>query len=110
MIGKDKLGEIMSLPRCNNCGVQMQWGKINKSLWLGYKPVYCEKCNNEHKIFFSSRILVSLLIVAPMVFFGNFLSNYIHLNIYITILFMILLSIIISLFLPFMVKYNEKSK
>ena len=100
----------MNLPRCNNCGVQMKWGKINKSLWLGYKPVICEKCNTEHSIAFSSRILVSFLIVAPMVLFGHFLSNYFHLNIFITILFMILISIFFSLFLPFMVKYSEFSK
>ncbi|WP_088102842.1 TIGR04104 family putative zinc finger protein [Halalkalibacter urbisdiaboli] len=100
----------MSLPRCNKCGVQMKWGKIFKSLWLGYKPVICEKCNTEHKIAFSSRGVVSFWIVTPMVFLGPFLSNYFNLNIFITILIMISISIFFSFFSPFMVKYNENSK
>jgi CXXC-20-CXXC protein len=99
----------MSLPRCNKCGLQMKWGVINKSLWLGYKPIICEKCNTEYKISFSSRGLVSIFIVAPMVFFGTFLFNYFHLNNFLTILFLISISIFFSLFLPFMVKYNESS-
>lgn len=99
----------MSLPSCNKCGVQMKWRKIIKSLWLGYKPINCEKCNTEHKISFSSRGLVSFLTVAPMVSFGIISSNYFQLNIFATIIIMISISIFFSLFLPYMVKYNEGS-
>ncbi|WP_216831412.1 TIGR04104 family putative zinc finger protein [Alkalihalobacterium elongatum] len=99
----------MGLPSCNKCGVQMKWGVINKSLWLGYKPVICEKCNTAHKLSFSSRNLVSFLIVVPMVFFGVLLLNYFHLNIFAAIILMISISLFISLFLPYLVKYNESS-
>ena len=71
----------------------MKWGVINKSLWLGYKPIICEKCNTEYKISFSSRGLVSIFIVAPMVFFGTFFLIYFHLNNFLTILFLISISI-----------------
>ncbi|UCZ55049.1 hypothetical protein LGQ02_10125 [Bacillus shivajii] len=99
----------MSLPICNKCGVQMKWKKIIKSLWLGYKPINCEKCNTKHEITFSSRSLVAFLTVFPIISSSLILANYFHLNIFVTIIIAISISIFFSLFLPYMVKYKESS-
>lgn len=88
----------MILPRCNRCGVQVNKGKIIKSLLLEYKPINCKECKTEHEITLLSRGLVSFLIFAPMILVGFILLNYFHLNVLITFILMTSISILCTLF------------
>ena len=70
-------------------------------MWF-YKPVQCEKCGADHKIAFSSRFIVSL-IVLPIPIFG-FMPPFN--NVYINIMVGLCISFTVSLLIPFLVKYN----
>lgn len=97
----------MSLPKCNECHSQIQWGKVIKSYWSGYKPIQCQNCKTEQKMSISSRIITSIL---QGIFTASIIFVFLHyqLNIYLGVMMIIFVSILISLFFPFIIKYNNE--
>lgn len=98
----------MNLPKCNGCHNQIQWSKVFKSYWSGYKPIQCQKCKTELKVTFSSRTstAISQSISTALIIF---IFLYYQLNIYLGALVIILVSFLISLLFPFIIKYNNKT-
>ncbi|WP_375220389.1 TIGR04104 family putative zinc finger protein [Psychrobacillus sp. PGGUH221] len=93
----------MSLQKCDSCNTNFKWKVIYLSLIKGYKPIQCSKCSTEHKITFTSRLIVVGLTILPMLIFAYFLSPF---NDFTTIMISIIMAIIGSLFTPFLVKYE----
>ena len=54
----------------------------------------------------SSRVLVSLLTIPPLIRFGFYISSNLSLTSFNTASLMITLGVIISLFLPFLMRYD----
>ena len=71
-------------------------------MWF-YKPVQCGKCGADYKIAFSSRFIVTL-IVLPIPIFTFILPPFN--NEYINVLVGLCISFTGSLLMPFLVKYN----
>lgn len=97
--------EANSMQKCKNCNTEFSWGSIYKSLCLGYKPIECEKCNEEHIITVLGRFIFVSLTIIPMLVFGHFLSPFD--NGFQTIAVSIAILIIGSLFTPYLVKFKE---
>jgi CXXC-20-CXXC protein len=98
----------MGLQNCEKCKSQFNRSKIFKSLWVvAYRPIQCSRCGTKHMITFSSRILISLLTIPPMMLFGYFLLNKWSLSISFTVLIMIIFGVLLSMVFPYLVKYSS---
>ncbi len=96
------------MQKCSVCGAPFKWNKIFKSIWLGYEPVQCEKCNSKYKITFTSRLICVSLIILPMLIFGFYLTPLLISNkLYINLLLLLIIPIVCSLFSPYLVKYKK---
>lgn len=96
------------MQKCEKCNNQFSWSQIYKSLGL-YRPIQCKQCNTPHRITFASRIILSLLVVAPVWVFGFMKPTQLSLSTSNTVSIMILYFILISLCFPLIVKYNSDS-
>ena len=100
----------MGLQYCEKCKSQFNWSIIFKSLWAAYRPIHCSYCNAEHRITLSSRMLMSLLTILPMIIFGSFLLNNWSLTIPYAVLIMIMYGMFLSVFFPYLVKYSSDNR
>ncbi|ALC85554.1 hypothetical protein AM499_06770 [Bacillus sp. FJAT-22090] len=94
----------MSIQKCDSCNTNFKWKIIYLSLLNGYKPIQCIKCSTEHKLTFTSRLIVVGLTILPMFIFAYFLTPF---NGFATIMISISIAIIGSMFSPFLVKYER---
>ena len=94
------------MQKCDKCNAQFKWKPIYKSLCLAYKPIQCSQCGTRHRIATSSRVLVSLLTVPPLIIFGFYISSNFSLTSFYIAALMITLGVIISVFLPFLLRYD----
>ncbi|MED4017980.1 TIGR04104 family putative zinc finger protein [Sutcliffiella cohnii] len=90
---------------CEGCNKKYRWGKIYKSILLGYKPIPCDFCGAEHKITFSSRFIVVGLTVLPFYIFGRFLSPFS--NFFITLLLGLIIVFFCTLAIPYLAKFKR---
>lgn len=96
----------MGLQKCETCGNRFNWSTIYKSYIITYRPIKCSQCNTEHRIMFSSRYIVSLLIILPMNIFVFFIAPPLDLTIPSTLLISILFAIPFSLVTPYLIKFQ----
>jgi CXXC-20-CXXC protein len=80
--------------------------EIEKSLVLAYKPIQCRECGTKHYIKFSSRNIISLLPVVPIILFVSIIAPLFSLSIYPAILIGVFLALLIGSLFPFFVKYE----
>lgn len=59
----------MVMQKCPNCRQRFSYKSVIKLLLRGYKPVACPQCSEVSRISSLSRIVISILIVLPMVFY-----------------------------------------
>ncbi|MFJ5770113.1 TIGR04104 family putative zinc finger protein [Psychrobacillus sp. NPDC093180] len=97
----------MGLQNCEICKSQFKWSKIYKSLCAAYRPIQCSQCELNHRITFSSRILLALLTVLPIMIFGSYFLNKWSLSISYIALIMIIYGMFLSVFFPYLVKYSS---
>ncbi|KOO51528.1 TIGR04104 family putative zinc finger protein [Viridibacillus arvi] len=97
----------MWLQNCEKCKFQFNWSKIFKSIWAAYRPIQCSQCGTKHRITFTSRTLISLLTIPPMMIFGSSLLNKWSLSISYTVLIMIIYGVLLSVVFPYLVKYSS---
>jgi CXXC-20-CXXC protein len=71
------------------------------SLRASYSPIQCCQCGTKCNLTFTSRGLISLLIVAPIM-----VLNVWSLSLSYTIVAMIMFGVLLTLALPFVVKYS----
>lgn len=58
------------MQKCQACSNPFTWKSIEKSLFLGYKPLICTRCHRVHDIRFMTRMaLVMLTTTLPLVVF-----------------------------------------
>ncbi|WP_456279315.1 TIGR04104 family putative zinc finger protein [Bacillus sp. AK128] len=88
---------------CTNCGNRFKWTSIFKNIWQAYKPLICQECEVKHRVTHGSQAFVSLLIILPMLLFGEVFAG---LSLIPKLMIMLTIGFIISLFVPFMVKYK----
>jgi CXXC-20-CXXC protein len=92
--------------KCDQCGKEFSWMEIEKSLVLAYKPIQCRDCGTKHFIKFSSRNIISLLAVLPIILFVSIIAPILSLSINPAILIGVFIALMISGFFPFIVKYE----
>ncbi|WP_375219152.1 TIGR04104 family putative zinc finger protein [Psychrobacillus sp. PGGUH221] len=92
------------MQKCNKCKLPFKWSKIYNSVMWFYKPIQCEKCGADYKIYFPSR-LIGAFFVLPIPIFGLILSPFD--NELINILTGICISFTGSLLITFLVKYKN---
>jgi CXXC-20-CXXC protein len=93
----------MNKQLCIECGNQFKWTTIFKNIWQAYKPLKCQHCEKQHKVTSRSQIFVSLLMIVPMLLFGEL---FVGLSLIAKILVMLMVGFSISLLVPFIVKYR----
>ncbi|MBM7662079.1 CXXC-20-CXXC protein [Bacillus mesophilus] len=93
----------MNQHTCKECGNQFKWSNIFKNIWEAYKPLKCNHCDKKHKVTNKSQIFVSLLIIVPMLIFGEL---FYALSLFPKIILMLIVGFCISLFVPFIVRYR----
>ncbi|WP_391121587.1 TIGR04104 family putative zinc finger protein [Psychrobacillus sp. L3] len=89
------------------CDTQFSWSKIYKSLMIAYQPIVCSQCNTSHKIAFSSRIMVSIVIVLPLTIFLFLIPEQLYLSTFATVSSLVIYFALVSSLFPFLVKYNS---
>jgi CXXC-20-CXXC protein len=97
------------LQNCNVCKRKFGWKELLISIWSSYKPVDCRECGKKHTISFTSKFLVSFLIIIPAVIFGLLIAPDMGLSKPVTFGIIVMMAFFISLILPFFVKYEVKS-
>ncbi|WP_246943200.1 TIGR04104 family putative zinc finger protein [Bacillus pinisoli] len=90
---------------CIECGHAFTWKNIFKNIWTAYKPMKCQKCSKTYKVTNGSQALVTLLVIVPMLVFGELLSM---LSLLPKLSIMIFVGFFISLFVPFLLKYKQE--
>ncbi|MGG1630742.1 TIGR04104 family putative zinc finger protein [Rossellomorea sp. NRS-1567] len=98
------------MQKCNVCKNQFQWKELLFSIWRSYKPIECSQCGKKHTINFTSKFIVSFLIIVPAVVFGLLIAPEQGLSKPLTFGVIVLLAMVISLFLPLFVKYEYKNR
>lgn len=44
--------------KCQECASPFTWKSVEKSLFLGYKPITCSRCQRVHDVSFITRIVL----------------------------------------------------
>lgn len=64
------------MQKCKICTYKFKYKDILKSIWVnGYSPIVCNKCDAKHYVNWSTRLILSLSIFAPL-----FIMNYVRLS------------------------------
>lgn len=62
-----KSEEWITVQKCQKCENQFTWKSMEKSLFWGYKPITCSRCDSTHYASFWTRIVLSgLITMVPM--------------------------------------------
>lgn len=59
--------EVMQ--KCKECDNGFKYKDILKSIWFqrfGYEPIVCDKCKTTHYVHYSTRVILSFLILLPV--------------------------------------------
>lgn len=91
--------------KCKSCDKPITIKQIHKSIWAGYKPIYCEDCKLEHSITNGSRTIFVSVTLLPMLIFGLYLQPFENGLLNLLVSFIIL--IIGSLIAPYLVQYRK---
>lgn len=97
----------MKIQQCEHCHKQFTWKEIQASLWLAYRPIKCRECGTVHKILLSSRLVIALITVLPMMVIGVLLQNVFVTPIFYTLVLIALYGTLFSLIHPYVVKYTD---
>ncbi|WP_405196579.1 TIGR04104 family putative zinc finger protein [Virgibacillus necropolis] len=100
---------MLGLQKCDSCNTSFKYSEIFQAIWLGYKPIQCEKCSSIHKITIPSRFIVVCLTILPMLIFGFSLSPPFS-NFFLTLMIMLIIPFVGSLLTPFLVRYKRKNR
>ncbi|MCA1054126.1 hypothetical protein LCM10_03935 [Rossellomorea aquimaris] len=98
------------MQRCINCKTEFKWKEIYRYLWGHlFNPIKCESCGEDHYITVKGRLTNSMLVILPMLLFGQFLSPFNHMLL--SLGFGISVGLIGSLLTPFLVTFKiEETK
>lgn len=85
---------------CFNCNRKFKYRNIITSIWSfsGYNNLICKNCNSKYVIAKSSKLLISIEIMLPILFV-NIIQNHIIIYFCVYILFLIFIS-------PFWVRFK----
>ena len=51
------------MQKCEKCGRSFRWKDVLFSIWQSYKPITCSHCNTKQTINFTSKFIVSFMVL-----------------------------------------------
>lgn len=97
------------MQECRECSNKFRYKDIMKSIWINgyYAPMVCDKCNTKHYVSFSTRLILSLSVILPIVIVNiSKRINYRFFNV--SLILYIIWAILIIALTPFYAKYYVK--
>lgn len=58
------------MQKCLNCQEKLKYSQVFRTVINGYKPLECERCGEKHKVTFSSRLRVTLIVIVLPLLLG----------------------------------------
>jgi CXXC-20-CXXC protein len=103
----------MLMYKCKECSNKFHYKEILKSIWLkNYAPILCDKCNTKHYVSVSTRIILGIAIMSPLIIY-NLLNlifdEYIYYNVIIPyIIWLIIIVFLTPVYARYHIKTDEK--
>ncbi|KHE73238.1 TIGR04104 family putative zinc finger protein [Halobacillus sp. BBL2006] len=93
------------MQECEICGTPFKWGEFFRANWF-YSVISCRKCGKAYHITFSSRFIMTVLTIVPMMIFiwnSPFGSTFMSIG------FGLMIAFLGSIPTPYLVRYRPET-
>ena len=97
------------MQNCLQCGERLKYKQVLKSLigFIGYTPVRCIHCGQNHRITFESRVRISIAIVVIPISLRLLFYN--ESSAVDSLLFILIWAVLMLFTLPYLTRYHRKN-